>query len=788
MTRRESAGRGWVRGLLGLSLTVGAAVVVGRSVNALYPMADWLFWRYAVLWAWLVLFSAACASFGQWLLVRGFGFDDLPALESAVLSMVLGTVGFVMVMYAAGTVGLFQPWFAVSLPFALLSFGLPHGIRLGARLRRELGVARFGLVSGAGAIFGIAGLGLTYFRILTPDALGYDASWFYVKSAQDYARWGGIHAFPGDYSEALPHLASLLYTWGYLLPGLHVAHRWVFALHLEMCLLLWTLAGIAALVARQLEPPVPRASWAFFFLFPGSFVFGLWGTGDHITAFFSIGVGLALLRAVAKPSRATFGLLALPIAGGLLTKYQAFYLAVPTVMVALGAWVFTWLRRPRAQSARERSDLLWAPPTLLAVSAALLAPHFLQNIVFYHNPVYPLLQRFFTHSVPSVPNGWLYLEYGMKPEHYVPRGTVLDKLSWALKVVSTPSLLPRSLATAACSLFVLLLPALAFLRLRRFTLILSLVSGSALLLWAMVLFDLRHIETFAPVFIAVTAALAVRLWRLGWLTRLGLVPLLVIELAWGADAAFWDSSLPGINASLNLIHQGLAGKGSAALDAYRADYLALGRAVPRDAKLVIHTFGGSLGIDRDVFMDSIGFQGLIDYQVIHTPRELYDRFRALGVTHLVHEPNGGYASPIKQEDIVFHGLAAQYGVPVGQFGGLFLTELPDTPPPIEAPYRALCIGLDDVPDGLYPIGELRNWAALPERFQGIPKADQLVREDNQALLLQEADAVLRPAKGRVLDAAARELLERRFELIDNRIHPWLLYLKRSNRRRAAHAP
>jgi hypothetical protein len=769
------------RAVLGAVLTACASVFLARSVGAIYPIADWLFWRYVVLWLWLALFSAACASFGQLLLVRLFRLGDLPALESAALSMVLGTVAFVMLMYGAGSVGLFKPWFAVALPLALLAFGRRSGVALWKHSWQTLGRARTGPLSTLAALFGCCCLGVTYLRILTPDALGYDATWFYVKVAQDYARWGRIQPFLGDYSHELPHLASLLYTWGYLLPGLHVALRWVFALHMEMCLLAWTLVGISAAVARQVEGPVPRATWAVFFLFPGSFVFGLWGTGDHITAFFSIGVALALLLAVRTPSRATFGLLAVPLAGGILTKYQAVYLGLPALGVAAAAWGRAYWRQRGfgSVSPQARRDLLAAPFVLVATCAVLLAPHFVQNIVYHHNPVYPLAQRFFTRSIPSVPNGWLYFDHGMKPAHFVPPGSLTDKLSFAFKTIVTPSLLPRSLQTAACSLFVLLLPALAFLPKRGASAVLALIGGGALLVWGATLFDLRHIETFTPVLVASTAALILRLWRQGFVTRLGLVPLLVLQIAWSADAAFWDSSQPGIDASLRLIHDGLQGKGATVFDSYRVDYRALGQAVPRDAKLVIHTFGVSLGIDRDIFMDSIGFQGLIDYSIVHTPRELYDRYRALGVTHLVHEPNGAYASPTKQEDILFHGLAAQYGVPVGRFGGLFLTALPKEPPPVEAPYRVACAGLDDLTDGIYPIAELRKWSGLPDDKQVLAQPEKSASEQTPATRLETADAVLCPPKGCPFEGAASAVLERRFELIGNRISPWQLYLKRA---------
>ena len=770
-----------IRALLGLILGVAAALVVAQAGNAIYPLRDWLFWQYGAVWLWLLLFSASCASFGQLLLVRVFRQGDLPPLESAVLSMVLGTLSFVMGMYAAGALGLFQAWFAVVLPLALWLPGFGSGLRLWHRLWRMLAPGALGPAATVAMIFGCCCLGSTYLRILTPDALGYDSLWFYSKIAQDYARWGHIGAFPGDYASELPHLSSLLYTWGYLLPGLHLTLRWVFAMHMEMCLLLWTLAGIAAAVARMVEPPRPRMTWAVFFLFPGSFVFALWGTGDHVTAFFAIGTALALLLAISSPTCAAFALLAVPIAGGFLTKYQVIYLAVPALAVALGAWAMAI--RPshwRSFAAEKRRDLLWAPVALGLTFALLVLPHLLQNILFHRNPVYPLMQRLFTHSVPVVPNGALYFDHGMYPGHLVPHGTFFEKLVQALRFLGTPMLEPHSWTTAACSPFVLLLPALLFLPRRRASVALAVVGLGALIVWGMLLFDMRHIETFAPVLVAVTASIIVRLWRLGVLARFGLVPMLVMQLAWGIDCAFSDAS-PGIDSSVRLIRKGLEGKGVAALDDYLREYVALGRAVPENSKLVIHTFGVALGINRDIFMDSPGFQGQIYYGALRTPRELYDRFRELGVTHLVHTPHGGFPSPTKQEDILFHGLAAQYGAKMGAFGHLYLTGMPAEPPPVEAPYRVLCSGLADVADGFYPIEELRNLQSLPAKDQFTAKPEELTTTFNQRSLLERADAVLCPLKGCQFDRQSTEVLERRFEKIGNLNSPWSLYEKRGSR-------
>jgi hypothetical protein len=768
--------------------------VVAHTLNGSYSIARWLIWGYLQIWGWLIFFCASCVAFGQLLLVRVLRLRNLPALESAVLGMMAGVLAFVMAMYGAGAIGLFDWFFSVALPGVFLAAGLSHGITLGRRLLSELFVAPFTLLSALAGGAGVLFLTMTYLGILSPDALGYDAVWFHVKIAQDYARWKGIAPFPGDYSHALPHLASILYTWGFLVPGLHTAQRWIFALHMEFCILVFTLAGISAAVQRQIGPRPARSGWAAFFLFPGFFVYGLWGTADHIAAFFSIGMALALVHVFESPAPASFALLAFGIAGGLLTKYQAVYVAAPALVLAAIGWSLGWWRLARARrravpaesadgsfeadpSPRlvSRRDLWRGPIVLVALGGLLVAPHFLKNIVFYHNPVYPFAQQIFTHSTPTVPDGWLYFEHGMKPQSQNPPGFG-DKITNAIRLLRTVSLLPRSAAPAVCSLFVLLIPAATLGGRRRATVVVCALGLGSLVMWALLLVDSRHLETFAPVLAAALAALIVKIWRLGLAARIGLAPLLVLQVAWAADAPFTDHSRAAMDSGIRLIHAGIEGRGSSVLDDYRAGYVALGRAVPLNAKLVIHTFGLSLGIDRDIVMDSIGFQGLISYRQIHTPRELYDRFRALGITHLVHEPNGIYASPTKQEDVLFHSLVSRYGVPMGRFDGLFLTAMPSSPPPVEAPYRVLVVDVPGYADGLYRIEELSDWVVRAPDRKGPEAPDRPATTDNQVELLQSADAVL-CSPARSLDPCALSVLDQRFKPIDNRISPWLLYLK-----------
>jgi hypothetical protein len=769
-----------IRGPLGLTALLACLAYVtlrcAAAMNETYPLEQWLVWTYWEISAWVLLYSLACSSCGYRILVGVLRLPPGPLVEAAVLSTALGTVAFTLALYVLGTLGLFNSTSAVLLPAAfLLAGGLP-GWKLLRSIGSALANAKLGWKSLVGGALGVAFVGLLYFRNLTPDALCYDATWFHVKIAQDYARWGAIRPFIGDYSHAHPQLASLLYTWGYLVPGLNQPQRWILAMHLELCLVLWTLAGVSAAIDRQLERPAPAMTWSMLFLFPPVFYFAPCGTADHVVAFFSIPTAIAVVRFWHSPSPANAALAAILGAGALLTRYQGIFLLVPaglTLVVACGrAWLTRWRSGGAARATRDVAIL---SAVFLGTGAAVVSPHFIKNVLFYGNPVYPFLQDRIA-STPTVPDASLFFHYGMLPSADIPKGTLGQKFSFALSVLWELSSLPRKFTASLGSLFVLLLPGVLLMP-RSVSRIFGVIAAGTLLVWAMVLGNQRYVLIAAPVLVAIVGAMAITLWRSKFAIRYALIPVFFLQLLWAADTPFSDHARWGIEQSVSLIQKSLSTRPRDILKTYREGYVQLGRSVPGDAKLLIHTFGPSLGIDRDLFMDSVGFQGLIDYRKFRTPRELFAELHGLGITHLVHEPGGAYGSPTIQEDIVFFGLASRYGTPVRNFQGLFLTALPEKPPPEEQPYKVVLVGFRDPSDGLYPIEELFSPQMLPERHRHKPRVQRRADEASPSELAREASAVV-VARGSELDPDWKRLVDEDFERIRNRIEVWSLYLRR----------
>ncbi len=671
-----------VRGMAAMLLGLAGAAVFVNVMNRTLPVGDWLSGSILPLWGWALLWSGACFGFGQFVLVHLLKLPYLPVLESAVLSMALGVVGFGLAMYVGGWLGLFTPAFAVLLPILMLALGTRDGYKLLVRWRHEFLNGRLTALYCAAIALGLTGTGLVYLALLTPDAVNYDAAWYHLRMAQDYARWGRIQPFY-DYNACVPHLASLLYTWGYLVPWISGAQRWMMALHLEFVLFLWTLAGVAAGAQRLLENFQIRGTWAVFFLFPVIFVYdnNLGAAADHALAFFSIPLLLATLHVLRGFTKSRCAMLAITLAGALLTKYQAVYLIAPVAIVVAVAWLGEWVRLRRIVHEPTRSvytgNLKLAPVIVLGLGALCVSPHFVGNYVFYRNPVYPFMLDFFKQTQPTVPNASAYVNYMFTDPSWIPNGTLGSKFKHALELFFTFSFKPHysciNYVPVFGSLFTLLLPGLFLVRPRKSVFVASAIAAAAILAWGMTYNVDRNLQIVLPVMVCVTATLLVQLWQLGWVARVGLAPLVLVQAIWGTDAPFlpangsYCSGSDRIMSSIALIRSGYEGRAKTRFNGYFGNFVAIGKALPHDARLLLHASHTSLGIDRDTLQDMAGFQGLIDYSRARSPRELYDYFRSLGITHVLDGPGHGEAT--RQEQAIYYALLKKYGVSVNNGGG-----------------------------------------------------------------------------------------------------------------------
>jgi len=752
----------------------GVAIYVAQ-VNPIYPVRDWLFWRLLVLWSWCALFNGACLAFGHYVLARWLKVRDLPVLETLATSAAVGVVAFTAAMYGAGALALYRPAAAVALPLAMIVAGGPELLRFARRAwiaataaaaaaavrRRNDPAQRATWRAWTGFLLaaGILCLVLLYLQSLTPAALNYDPRWCYLTIAQDYAREGRIVPFLADYPKCYPHLASIIYTWGFLVPGINEPLRWMLALHSEFCLFLWTLVGVAAGVAWLVERTQVKGAWVALFLFPGMFVqdSNLGGAADHVVAFFALPLVLAALRAAPDLSPRRCALVGILAAGALLTRYQALYFFVP-IAGLLGARLFmlgTGLDRARVA---DRSRLWRGPATLIALGVVLSAPHFLKNWIFHRNPVYPFMMDFFSGSRP-MPD----VAQQLTDESWHPKGPFLDKLKGALETTFTFSFHPHYASAKNVgvigSLFTLLLPTVPFLRGQRRLWVFALMCLAAVFTWAWLYLIDRQAQAFVPLLAAATAAMIIRAWELGWAARAGLIALVGMQVVWSGDAFFF-SGYERLFDAVNLIRSGYEGNAKNRFRGYMAAETAVSKRLPANAVVLFHNSRLSLGVNRKVLQDLAGFQGLISYRHVKTPRDVYDLYRSHGITHILHQ-RGVWMAFSKQEEILFLAFIDRFCGGLFHEGSYDVVEMPSAPPPVETPYRVLSLGLGGYIDGVYPIEAMSVVEPIydPNRRFPLPATTATPASAAAPAIIDQVNAVLlgtnvrRPPE---LDAALRD--------------------------------
>ncbi len=751
-----------------------------------YAVADWLAWPLLEVWAYVALFWLGAASFGLLVLEKVVRHDAESSLEALALSLPLGVVGFNTAMYVGGALSLFRPWFAVALPCVMVASGARQLVSLARAWRsREDASPRTPLgrvLTGAATALGVAAIFLLYLQTMTPDAINFDASWSHLVIAQDYAREGRMVAFDADYTKCFPHLASVVHTYAFLVPLQNEPLRWMLALHNELGAVLATLVGVGALIEALVGRRV-RAGWVVFFLFPAIFVYdmNLGGAADHYEALFTAPLVLAGLRALGTTSVRRYVLAGLLAGAGLATKLHAIHVIAPLTLVLGFGLLPSGVATLRAsRKLRPLFSVVVAPAAGFGGALFLaLSPHLVRNAVFHGNPLYPFALDLFHRSHPTTPRAGFLFEYLFKDWTWRPHGTTYENLVEAGKLFFTFSLHPHYSFTKDVpnfgSLFTLTLPWLFFVRGRKPIGLATFVGFGAMFMWAMTFRVDRHLQPFVPLFAASTGALIARAWELGAFSRVGVATLVGAQLVYSGDVVAY-SGTQRINASLDLIKSGYDGRAKTRFDNYRKVFRDVGAALPKDALLVLHTYRPSLGINRRIYMDWAGQQGLISYEPLHNPREVFDLYRSLGITHVLLLPER--PAPTKQEDAVFTSFIHRYGKGLRHFGGYDLVEMPKTAPPEDHPWRALSLGVPGYQDGIYPIESMNTPDALPEPVRKYPAPAEAVERSNAAIeqALGSVDVVF-VGSGRAEEIAAHKL-DTRFDHVTTYSRGHAIYIKK----------
>jgi hypothetical protein len=729
--------------------------VLGRRLDEVYPVSEWLVWRLAPIWGYALLFNVSCVAFGAFLLRRLLGNREIPALERLLQSMMLGLTAFVLALYVLGFAHLFKPTMALGLPILFLG--------VGARDARSLWLELVGwraaipppqpverLLGSLALMGGAAALCFLYLEALDVSAINFDAAWYHFPIAQDYAREGRIIPFPGENHRAYPHLTSMVHTWALLVPRLgSPTEHWMLSLHLEYAIVLWRIVGAATLARWLMGGRDVRGLWAGFFLFPSIFVYdqAIGGSADHFLGFFAVPVFLATVRALDRFDVRFSTLTGIALGGHVLVKYQGIYLFVAIALAVLLRLLFLGGRyslRQRRQTLTE-ADVPWRG-LLHGVGALALcftlvsAAHFGKNAIFYHNPFYPFAQKIFKSSFPKKQPGF-YTEAPIR-EAFEPRVHGIQRQVWAFKKMFDYSLETsnRNLTKHRPymgALFSLLLPcALLVPKRKRFGVALGVITV-AFLLWANSAPNDRYLLAFHDLSIGLTLALIVEVWSLAWPARIGLVPLVALQLVWGGDAMLYYGKKQ-LDAALAMIAAGYDGKSEGRLAA-RGTQAQITRATPKNAVILARNYKGLLGLDRLVLSDIRAAQDYISYAHLKDTRDFYELVKARGVTHLL-LPRG-QRKPERWNNTVLFTDLFRYASKPQRIGKVSLAELPKQPPPPAKPYLVVCSALRGVPDGVYAIEQLDFDPRGLDRFEPRPRPRLPLSEakrviaDVQALLV-----------------------------------------------------
>jgi len=753
-------------------IAVGGAVFLALWLNRFEKLQSWFFFDLAKIWLWQCVLCVACVSAGAVVVRRLLPDSDRTRLETIAYAYPVGLLMFALGMYLGGFLHLLGPVFAVVWPALMIAAGAPSA-RVAWREARAAGTLPALTLRGLPLVLSVVGLlflGLLYLGALSPDALNYDSRWYHLVIAQDYAREGHIVKFPGGWPMNLPHLASLVYTWAFTVPGLHLAQlRWMMALHSEFVVVVWTMVGIAA-SARWLARRDAAGMWVAYLLFPGLYVYdhNIGGAADHFVALFAAPLLPLLGRALRRFDRGPSILLGALAGAALATKLQAIYMLVPIALAVLARGIWLVIQRQRQRQQRRRPGDADAPtPRAIGASCvlmgaaafAVLLPHLATNLVYYGNPLYPFAQGLFN----GVTDPRMIADKVMPDYHSRPPDVLWARLRAAAKMSFSFSFVPHysfiDYLPMFGSVFTLALPLLLVIRDGRRLWLGTIITMSTLFMWAFMYWVDRNLQTFLPLMVAVTSAILVRAWELGWFARIGVAALVLVQVAWGTGMYF--SGADRMTGALAVMRSTIHGKAHEALrSTFRSEYAALGDALPANAVVMLHAHHLSLGFNRPVYLDGLSVQDQIDYAAFKTPRALHDRLRALGVTHVVWgTPHG--PPPSRQQEIIW-GAFAESLRPRQKFGELTLASMPATPPPDEAPYQVLVIGMPDLPDGLYPIEMLSSSDQLPPvlRFNARP-----VKAWSPAAFPDEAKVVMMGSAPREIDAATQARFNQQFRSI-----------------------
>jgi hypothetical protein len=793
--KRAGEGFSWLSRLQLAGLSMAVLVALGfflRFVHGFYPIQHWLFWHYLPAWIFALLWAASCIS-------AGFGTlklllpSPLPAAEHFTLAFGVGLYEFFLALFVGGLFGLYGAVFFFLLPLALFAAGavpLWHYLR---RFHRHFRAARRrapppGPWSFVVFGFGLLGLSLIYFLILTPDNVSYDSRWQHLGLGEHYAAAGGIRRSPeGSYVAAAPHLAATIYGWALQMPLGSLFDRVALAAHMELVGFVLTMLGVAAIARRLVRGRRPKHAWAVRLLFPGVLLYdsSLSVGADHVAAFFAAPIFLSMLRAWQWPSPRWLLLLVVSLAGAAMTKYTGALslIGFPIFLLAV-RFLIELLRHVFRRGRVPVSTLLAAMGTAFGAGLLLTAPHWLKNWIWYADPVYPLLHRHLALDPWTQDSAQRFAAF-LKTQLWRPERTWAG-LWESIKVIFTWAFIPNDWAQfhgklpVFGTLFSMGLVLLPFLRRTRRLWALYAMVHAGVFVWYWIHHQDRYLQAVMPIIAGGTAAVLTLAWREHWSTKIAISGMVCGSVIWGGDVWFIPTHAMITSPqkeTLDLFAAGYKKSYAARFELYGANSR-VSEKLPRDAVILLHDERMRLGLNRPTIQDSVMNQGGISYARFESPQALHHAYRKMGVTHLVWHNTKSSNQDSLAGDFVFFDFALNVAVE-REMIGYAVARLAPEPPTTRWRDRVLVLGC---PRGEYETGLYRlDQLTLPVILDGPrPPRPAPISKPEQAAIASAVDQVdFVSIERRCHDAAA--LKGKPFELIAKRLHQDLWIRRRPAR-------
>ncbi|MCC6217580.1 MAG: hypothetical protein IT376_22165 [Polyangiaceae bacterium] len=315
-------------------------------------------------------------------------------------------------------------------------------------------------------------------------------------------------------------------------------------------------------------------------------------------------------------------------------------MVVPAVVVV--ALVLAW----RVFTRVERAGAAGAALALTgAVALAAWAPHWLKNLVWYGDPLYPTLHAWLPARPWSADAARLWAEVFLPTQLARPAPGAAG-LRDAAAALATFAIVPndyagfhRSVPVFGFLFTALTLPAALLLGPERRLRLALAWCYVAIAAWYLTSHRDRYLQAIVPVMSAVTGAALVSLWRAPPAKRLR--PLLIVlvgaQLVTSGDAYFLPTHAlhrgASAGATMRLLGAGFQ-RNYAERFAVQTDLVALGASLPRGARVLLHESHDLLGTGARVSTDLPAEQAGIDYPSWGATARIARGLRELGFTHV----------------------------------------------------------------------------------------------------------------------------------------------------------